>query len=215
MIKNLVFDLGGVIIPLNRIACIRAFDKVVGYKHFGEILSAYRQEGFFDRFERGLISSMEFREAIKKGISYNEDGSPRYVSDDRIDYSLNCFLSDIPARRIYTLLHFKKDYRLFLLSNTNPIGMARARELFRDHGCECSSIFEKEYLSYELKCAKPDDLIFEKMLEDSGINPDETLYIDDYPANVKAGEKFGLHSILFNPKEDDLYEKIHNALERK
>ena len=53
------------------------------------------------------------------------------------------------------------------------------------------------------------------MLEDSGVNPDETLYIDDYPANVKAGEKFGLHSVLFNPKEDDLYEKIHNALERK
>ena len=65
MIKNLIFDLGGVIVPLNRIACLRAFDEVVGYKDFGEVLNSYRQIGFFEKFENGEISANKFRQIIR------------------------------------------------------------------------------------------------------------------------------------------------------
>lgn len=215
MIKNLVFDLGGVIVPLNRVACLRAFDEVVGYKDFAHLLSAYRQNGFFEKFETGRISSNKFRQMICTHALQEKDGKPRIVTDREIDYSLNKFLCEIPQERIDTLLFFRHDYRMLLLSNTNPIGMDYCRKLFLDKGYKITDLFEKLYLSYKMKLAKPDPLIFRKMIEDSGIVPEETLYIDDSAANVAAGKEFGLHSILFTPGKDDLYGKISEFIERE
>ena len=186
MIKNLVFDLGGVIVPLNRVACIRAFNDIVGYKDFGEVLRTYRQIGFFEKFETGQISARQFRQIIRTHSAIIRDGKPKIVSDREIDYSLNCFLSDIPQDKIETLLFYRRDYRMLLLSNTNPIGMAYCRKLFKDKG-------------YDVK-----ELLV----------PGETLYIDDSPANIEAGRALGFHTVLYNPKED-LYGKISEYLERE
>ena len=92
MIKNLIFDLGGVIVPLNRIACLRAFDEIVGYKDFGEVLNSYRQIGFFEKFENGEISAKKFRQIIRINASPIKDGQKRVIKDREIDYSLNRFL---------------------------------------------------------------------------------------------------------------------------
>ena len=70
------------------------------------------------------------------------------------------------------------------------------------------------YLSYRMRLAKPDKAIFIKMIEDSGIVPGETLYIDDSPANIEAGRALGFHTVLYNPKED-LYGKISEYIERE
>lgn len=214
MIKNLVFDLGGVIVPLNRIACLRAFDDVVGYKDFGQLLNSYRQVGFFDNFEQGKISAKKFRQIIRASASPIKDGKARIVTDREIDYSLNCFLCDIPQDKIETLLFYKGDYRLFLLSNTNPIGMNKCRRLFMDKGYKIQEIFEKQFLSYKMKMAKPGEEIFRKMIKDANILPEETLYIDDSPANIETGRSLGFHVVLYNPKED-LYGKISEYLERQ
>lgn len=215
MIKNLVFDLGGVIVPLNRVSCLRAFDEIIGYRDFENILSAYRQNGYFEKFETGSISSGKFRQIVRSHASPTKDGKPRTISDREIDYCLNRFLCDIPQDRIDALLFFRNDYRMLLLSNTNPIGMEYCRKLFLDKGYRITDIFEKLYLSYKMRLAKPDPEIFRKMIADSGIIPDETLYIDDYAANVAAGNAAGLHSILFTPGKDDLYGKISEFIERE
>ena len=175
------------IVPLNRVACIRAFNDIVGYKDFGEVLRTYRQIGFFEKFETGQISARQFRQIIRTHSAIIRDGKPKIVSDREIDYSLNCFLSDIPQDKIETLLFYRRDYRMLLLSNTNPIGMAYCRKLFKDKGYDVKELFEKLYLSYRMRLAKPDKAIFIKMIEDSGIVPGETLYIDDSPANSRAG----------------------------
>ena len=213
MIKNLVFDLGGVIVPLNRISCLRAFDEVIGYRDFEQILSSYRQHGYFEKFETGAISSRKFRQIIRSHASPSADGKPRNITDRQIDYCLNRFLSDIPQDRIDALLFFRNDYRMLLLSNTNPIGMDYCRKLFMDKGYRITDIFERLYLSYKMKLAKPDPEIYRRMIEDSGIIPEETLYIDDYAANVTAGKEAGLHSILFTPGKEDLYAKISEFIE--
>lgn len=215
MIKNLVFDLGGVIVPLNRVACIRAFNDVVGYKDFGDVLRSYRQVGYFEKFETGRISAPQFRDIIRShSLKTTENGDTRIITDEQIDYSLNCFLNGIPQDRIDALLHFRQYYRMLLLSNTNPIGMGYCRKLFRARGYDMKELFEKQYLSYQMKVAKPDPDIFRKMILDSGIMPGETLYIDDSPANIEAGRALGFHVVLFNPK-DNLYGKISEYLERE
>ncbi len=216
MIKNLIFDLGGVIVPLHPMACITAFKEVIGYEGFGEFLSMYRHKGFFDQFERGEISSREFRKIIRKNAMPVKklNGKSKSISDNEIDYCLNRFLLPIPQNRIEALLFFRHDYRMLMLSNTNPIGMDRCRELFRDMGYETEDLFEKLYLSYKMKLAKPDPEIFAELIKDSGVVPEETLYIDDSMTNIKAGAEFGFRTLLYNTK-DDLYAKVCESIERE
>lgn len=214
MIKNLVLDLGGVIVPLNRVACIRAFNDIVGYNEFGEVLKTYRQIGFFDKFETGKISARQFRQIIRAHSMKVKDGQPKIVTDKEIDYSLNCFLSEIPQDKIDTLLYYRDKYRMLLLSNTNPIGMAYCRKLFKARGYDVKELFERQYLSYRMRVAKPDPAIFTRMIDDAGIEPGETLYVDDSPANIDAGRALGFHVVLYNPK-DNLYGKISEYLERE
>lgn len=212
MIKNLIFDLGGVIVPLNRIACLRAFDEVVGYKDFGEVLNSYRQIGFFEKFENGEISANKFRQIIRINASPIKNGEKRVIKDREIDYSLNRFLCDIPQDKIETLLFFKGDYRMLLLSNTNPIGMAKVRELFKDKGYKIEELFEMLFLSYKMKCGKPGEKIFNDMAKKAKIHPQESLFIDDSPANIETANRLGYHTILFRPKEDDLYQVVTRKL---
>lgn len=214
MIKNIVFDLGGVIVPLNRVACLRAFDDIVGYKEFGKFLSAYRQIGFFDKFEKGEISARVFRQTIRSNTTPFKDGMLRIVSDKEIDYSLNRYLCDIPQDKIETLLFYKDDYNLYLLSNTNPIGMSRVRVLFKDKGYNIKDLFKKLFLSYEMKMAKPNRDIFEKMLKKADIIASETLFIDDSSANINTAKEMGFKTILYNP-DNDLYGKISEFFERE
>ncbi|MFA7115941.1 MAG: HAD family phosphatase [Bacteroidales bacterium] len=207
MIKNIVFDLGGVIVPLNKIACIRAFDEIVGYHDFANMLSLTRQTGFFDKYERGFISSKEFRNFIRKNSGSKSKGLDKKIEDREIDYSLNCFLKDIPQNKINTINFFKQDYRIFILSNTNPIGMTYVHKLFREKGYEIEDLFEMLFLSYEMKTAKPDRDIFEKMIFSAKIIPNETLYIDDGLANCHIANELGFHTIFYDPKTD-LYDEI-------
>ena len=212
MIKNLIFDLGGVIVPLNRIACLRAFDEIVGYKDFGEVLNSYRQIGFFEKFENGEISAKKFRQIIRINASPIKDGQKRVIKDREIDYSLNRFLCDIPQDKIETLLFFQGEYRMFLLSNTNPIGMSRVRELFKDKGYKIEELFEILFLSYKMKCGKPGDKIFNDMAKKAKIKPEESLFIDDSLANIEAANKLGYNTIHYNTK-DDLYKVVTKKLE--
>ena len=212
MIKNLIFDLGGVIVPLNRIACLRAFDEIVGYKDFGEVLNSYRQIGFFEKFENGEISAKKFRQIIRINASPIKDGQKRVIKDREIDYSLNRFLCDIPQDKIETLLFFQGEYRLFLLSNTNPIGMSRVRELFKDKGYKIEELFEILFLSYKMKCGKPGDKIFNDMAKKAKIKPEESLFIDDSLANIEAANRLGYNTIHYNTK-DDLYKVVTKKLE--
>jgi putative hydrolase of the HAD superfamily len=212
MIKNLIFDLGGVIVPLNRIACLRAFDEIVGYKDFGEVLNSYRQIGFFEKFENGEISAKKFRQIIRINASPIKDGQKRVIKDREIEYSLNRFLCDIPQYKIETLLFFQGEYRMFLLSNTNPIGMSRVRELFKDKGYKIEELFEILFLSYKMKCGKPGDKIFNDMAKKAKIKPEESLFIDDSLANIEAANRLGYNTIHYNTK-DDLYKVVTKKLE--
>lgn len=211
MIKNLLFDLGGVIVPLNRIACLRAFSDVIGYKDFGNILTSYKRVGIFEKYENGSINSRKFRAGIRKDITSDPKGFTKQVTDSQIDYCLNCLLLPIPQDRIEALLFYKSDYRMFLLSNTNPIGMRYCRKLFRDKGYHIADIFEELFLSYKLKCAKPQREIFEKVIKKSKMVPEETLFIDDMVVNLETAASLAFKTLLYDPKKD-LYKTIENRL---
>ena len=110
------------------------------------------------------------------------------------------------------LLDLKEKYNLYLLSNVNPIAWKKCCELFfQAQGVDIEDVFEKLYLSYEQKASKPGKLIYEKVLEDSGIVPGESLFIDDSAANIETGREMGLNVLLYNV-DTNLEEEVYASL---
>jgi putative hydrolase of the HAD superfamily len=195
-IKNIVFDLGGVIVTLDRDEAVRRFIER-GLETADELLDAYHQSGDFLKLEEGKISRSDFYDAIRKKAG-------KYISDEEIDYSLMGFIKEAPESKIRLLEELrKKGYKLYLLSNTNPIIMSWAfSPAFSPEGNYIDHYFDKLYLSYQIGCTKPNPEIFNYLLKDSGIVPAETLFIDDGIANIETGNRLGIKTFLAKNGED-------------
>lgn len=205
MIKNIIFDLGGVLVGLNRSACIEAFTKI-GFPGFDQILNEYLQGGFFLEYEKGEISTDEFRDIIR---SYIDPEIRESITDLQIYQAMGSFLDIIPQYKLDLIISLKKSYRIFMLSNSNPIAIDVVRPYFERDGLVLEDYFDKLYLSYQMKMAKPDPEIFKSLLSDSGIKAEETLFIDDSPANIATAANLGFETILFIPGEN-----LNNAIKR-
>ena len=196
-IKNLLIDFGGVLIDLDRRRCIEHFRRL-GMTDVEGLLNDYRQEGFFQLHEKGLISDANFRERIRQAI-----GHP--VTDEAIDEAWNSFLDGIPAYKLDFLLELRKDYTICLLSNTNAIhwDYACTHDFAQGGGGRrVEDYFDRIYLSYQMKMAKPEPEIFQAVLADAGLAPDETLFIDDAEANCRTAQSLGIHTYTPQAHED-------------
>jgi putative hydrolase of the HAD superfamily len=102
-------------------------------------------------------------------------------------------MKEVPIAKLHLLEDLRaRGYRLYLLSNTNPVIMEWALSpRFSPDGKPLDAYFDKLYLSYQMQCIKPNTLIFNKMIADSGLLPSETLFLDDGAENVKTAEQLG------------------------
>ncbi len=184
MVKNLLFDLGGVIMDIRRENCEQAF-RQLGMDSIGDYLGDYGQKGPFAALEEGKITEQEFRDSVRALI-------PRDVTDEEIDKAFNRFLTGIPLRRLEELRRLRKDYKLYLLSNTNSIMWRQdIARYFRQEGKSLEDYFDGIVTSFEAKCCKPDPAIFRLVVEKCGISPEETIFFDDSKANVEAASQLG------------------------
>ncbi len=196
MIKNLLFDLGGVIMDLDRERCVRAFRKL-GMENPDEFLGLYGQQGEFLALEAGEIDAKEFHRRVRPLF---RDPS---VTDAEIDEAFNEFLIGIPVERLKALRELRKDYRVLLLSNTNPIMMeSRIAEAFRVEGMEMADYFDGIFTSYEAKCCKPGREIFDYASRLGHMDPAETLFFDDSQKNVDAARSYGYKAVLVRPGDE-------------
>jgi HAD superfamily hydrolase (TIGR01509 family) len=205
-ISTLIFDFGGVIINLDLPLCIRNL-KAIGALDAEKYLSNFGQAGFFLQWEKGEIDLPRFRYEIRN-IS---EGNP---SDEDIDAAWCSFLQDIPESRIQLLLELKKKYRLLLLSNSNPLHIdVSAKNEFGKYGLSLNDVFEHCFISYQMGMTKPDPAIFHKLLNESGLNAGECLFLDDGAKNVEVARSLGIPSYLVKQGEnlDFLLEKELNA----
>ncbi|MDR0976434.1 MAG: riboflavin biosynthesis protein RibF [Prevotellaceae bacterium] len=194
-IKNLIIDFGGVLIDLDRKRCIEKF-RQIGFDHVEQMLDVCHQQGFFLEHEKGLISDAEFRDRIR-------DMATRPVTDEQIDEAWNSFLLTIPAYKLRLLLRLKKHYNVILLSNTNGIHWDYSRQhVFNYRGHTVEDFFHHLFVSYEMHLAKPDPAIFRRVIDETGIRPEETLFLDDSPANCRAAESLGIRTYTPSAHED-------------
>lgn len=194
-IKNLLFDLGGVIINLHRESCIQALIDL-GMTGAEQMLGLYAQSGIFGQLESGQIDQAEFYRQIRQ---YFPDNG-RQISNVQIRDAFNKFLVGIPLHRLVELRVLRRDYRIFLLSNTNPIMVeSRIAELFTAEGLRMTDYFDGMILSYQAHCLKPSAQIFEYTAASLNINPSETLFLDDSQANLDAAARLGFATALVAP----------------
>ncbi len=185
MIKNILLDLGGVLITLDHEEAVRRFE-AIGVHDVRAMLDPYCQGGIFLDLESGRLSEADFVATLR--ARYGEQ-----VTAEAVEYALLGFFKRVDEEKfdyIYRVLRPK--YRLFCLSNTNPIvskltlspAFLKSGRLLEDH-------FERLYLSYRLGVCKPDPKIFDLIIKDSGILPGETLFLDDGASNTAMGRRMG------------------------
>ena len=194
-IKNIVFDLGGVLVDLDFKAAINGLQKA-GFANVKEQLQTLHQGGIFQKFELGEMSADEFRSAIRENSTVE-------LTDEEVDKLWNAMLLEIPREKLELILNLRGKYMVYLLSNTNSIHWDYVcKNAFNYRGFRVNDYFEETFLSYEMHLAKPNKAIFEKVLHDANLLPEETLFIDDSEANCKAAEEVGIHAHHYHIGDD-------------
>ena len=190
-IKNIIFDFGGVIINIDYQMTVAAF-KQLGILNFEEQFSKLRQSHLFDELEKGIITSIEFFERIRKITDVP-------VTDRQITEAWNAILLDLPKQNIDFLVSLKSKYRLFLLSNTNEIHESAFMKMIEEKFGEdvLKKIFERVYLSHHLKRRKPDPEIFRHVVNENNLVAEETLFVDDSPQHIEGAKVAGLQTFYF------------------
>ena len=196
MIKNIIFDFGGVIYDIDHNKTKEAFANL-GITNFEELYGHAVQTQLFEDFEIGKISPADFRETIRKHL-------PENSSDQEIDLAWNALLIGFKLECLELLQKVRQHYQLFLLSNTNQIHYQQyIGELKNQNRYESfRSSFQKLYFSHQIGMRKPDSKIFDFVIMDNLIKAEETIFIDDYDLNISAADRVGLNGLLLKPKQD-------------
>lgn len=186
-IKNIVFDLGGVIMNLDVPKTIEAL-KQLGINNIVNETGHTYQQSFFYELEVGKISEDTFLESLLN----LSDKSPSYLE---IIKAWNEMILDMPKERVDFLNDLKVNYNIFLLSNTNSIHQKKYLDDFKDDfNTPFNEIFKKAYYSHEIGIRKPDVEVFDYILKDSNLKAEETLFMDDSLSNIEAAQKAGIET---------------------
>lgn len=185
VIKNVVFDLGGVVMTLDPAEALRRF-KALGLSDAERYLDSYTQSGIFGNLEEGKITAEDFRSKLSSLTGHE-------LTFDECKHAWLGYRKDVPQRNLDLLKELRaKGYRLILLSNTNPFMMDWALSSeFDGKGSSLNDYFDALYLSYRLGIMKPASDFFRQVLDYENILPEETLFVDDGPRNVEAAGKLG------------------------
>lgn len=195
MIKNVLFDMGGVVFRQNTEEAFRRFMAVgIDPKRY---MGDYGQKDFFLDVETGKIDAQEFCRRMAEACGRKE------VTWEEAQHCWLGFVRDVPVGRLHYLEQLKSRYHTCLLSNTNPFIMAFTRSTdFSTDGKPISHYFHSLFCSYEMGVCKPDKAIFLKALAADCMKANETLFVDDSLKNVQAAEALGIEGFHVAPDEE-------------
>ncbi|MGO4294729.1 HAD family hydrolase [Chitinophaga sp. RAB17] len=194
-IKNIIFDLGGVILNINYQLTSDAFTQL-GVKNFKELYSQFHGSSLFNRLETGHVSTEEFLAEMHQHV-------PETVTDEQLKAAWNAMLLDFPLQRLQLLQQLRQHYNLYLLSNTNAIHLEEFNRMLQEtRGIpSLSSFFDRAYYSHLMGQRKPDKASYQMVLDENGLKAAETVFIDDLLPNIEGAKAVGLQTIhLESPK---------------
>lgn len=197
-IKNIIFDLGGVLLDLSVDSTLASFSNLSGLPQ-KEIRRIFETSVEFEQYERGEISDTVFRDFIR--VVYRLD-----ATDQQIDTCWVAMLKELPKKKLELLQGIKNQYSTFLLSNTNSIHLSyfNTVSLAPFDKTSFGSYFHKDYYSHLMGKRKPDAEIYQQVLEENKLNPHQTIFLDDNVSNLKGAASLGIKTIHI-PTPDFLY----------
>lgn len=201
--KNIILDYGDVVFMIDFLRMESAFSDL-GIKNVREYYGHRAQTKLFDDFEQGKIPAKAFRQGIR------EISGILSLTDAQIDAAWNAMLIGVTDGNHELLLELKKEYRLFLLSNNNEIHYDWIREYLKNNfNLDGNTVFfEKDYYSHLMGMRKPNPEIFQFVLKQHDLLPEDTVFIDDSPQHLKTAGELGLQTYLLT-KPDTLYNLIY------
>ncbi|MDY6206855.1 MAG: HAD family phosphatase [Prevotella sp.] len=204
-IRNIIFDFGGVIITIDQQQAINRF-REIGVTDADKRLDSYTQTGIFGELESGKINGEQFRTELEKLAE-------RPITHQDCCYAWQGYCKELPQRNLDCLTRLRtKGYKVILLSNTNPLMMEWAMSNdFDGKGNPIQSYFDFMYLSYECKMMKPEPALFQKVLRDENIRPEETLFVDDGELNIATAKQLGIQ-VFCPPNGSDWTKEIERFL---
>lgn len=199
-IKNIILDLGGVLLNINYQKTADAFVEL-GFHDFNSMYTQYTADEIFSKLETGKISNEDFYDSLLAKAA-----QPIPVND--LQTAWNAMLLDFRMESLYKLRQLKQDYRIFLLSNTNDIHWQAFQTIFTESTDEASldHYFHKAYYSHQVGLRKPNADIYEFVAADAAVEMAETIFIDDSFNNIEAAAALGFqtHLLLADEKIEAL-----------
>jgi FMN phosphatase YigB (HAD superfamily) len=187
-IKNILFDLGGVILDLDVQATLKRFYELGFPAELMQFPNSMTTDLYF-RYETGKLDTEQFRSEIRRASGVE-------MTDDAFDEAWNAMLVSIPEDRVALLKVLSERYNLYMLSNTSALHVKVFEKMYFDvAGESMHQVFKKIYYSHEIGWHKPDHKAWEHVIKDAGIKPEETLFLDDNIHNIKASQELKFQAI--------------------
>jgi FMN phosphatase YigB (HAD superfamily) len=189
-IKNLIFDLGGVILDLSVDHTLSAFAELSRMPK-EKVHDLYLSAPGFLEYEKGLIDDKLFRDYVRATYAIS-------ASDQAIDDAWNAMLRGIPPLKLELLKKLQGEFQVFLLSNTNAIHIRHINEFMlpgKPRERLLDNYFHKAYYSHTMGKRKPDAEIFEQVMEENHLMPEQTLFLDDYAVNIEGAKSLGIKTV--------------------
>ena len=193
--KNIIFDLGGVLLDLDFQRSITAFEKL-GLKNFEGMFSQFKADELFEKLETGDLAEADFYSLIKKRTE-------KHITNEEIEHAWNALILHFRTESLEFLEKLSINYKLYLLSNTNSIHLKYFKKLFTKETGKplLDEYFVKAWYSNEVGLRKPGAQIFEFVLQDENLIAAETLFIDDTWINIETAHKMGFKTHHLLPNE--------------
>lgn len=206
MVKNIIFDFGGVLMDLDFKITVVGLSKLLQVDFKDKLYIKWFLD-LFKSFEKATISEEEFLAALINNSTENP-------SKESLISVWNAMMLSTKKERFDMLKELKGDYKVYLLSNTNTIHYRRMLEIMKELFGDLDfhrTYFHKAYYSQQMGMRKPDKEIFDTICIENNLEKTETLFIDDLPFNVEGARKAGLHAVQHDPKTE-ITEKIQTYI---
>jgi glucose-1-phosphatase len=203
-IKNIIFDLGNVIINIDFDLTYQAFEKLSS-ENLDLVYQKFNELKLWERYETGEMSNQTFIDTLRTELKLR-------ASDEEIIQAWNALLLDVPIKRVELMKKLSKKYRLFILSNTSELHIIDVNRILHEQTGfkDLKDLVEHAFYSYEMGLRKPNPDIYMEVLEDCSAFAGDTLFLDDNLDNILSAQAVGMHCIHVTDK--DMCEYLKNAI---
>lgn len=195
-IKNIIFDLGGVLLRINFKKTHAAFE-ALGITDAAEHFSQHHASELFEKLETGHVTPLAFFDQFREITAVT-------ATNEQIRDAWNAMLLNFPPENIALLETLSKKYNIYLFSNTNELHYDYFTALFEKtfEGKKLNSLFTQAWYSHQKGIRKPHSSAFQKLLETEALKPEQTLFIDDTIGNTAGAASVGMHTVLLKDPAD-------------